>query len=103
MADDQIFEKWRPNSDWFTLAGISSKDREEKKRLIQRVLSSTDLFDIVKAKIDKEWREMESHEENEREDFADAAWAEKQAFRNGKRAAYREMRKFLPDPDKSKY
>lgn len=97
QRDDDLFDKWRPNAKWFTLAGV--KERDDKKKIIQRVLGNSDLFDIVKLYIDDQWRELEAHEELET-DFADASWAEKQAFRNGQRAAFRKIKKFLPDPMK---
>lgn len=95
----ELFTKLRPHARWFPLQEIENNDTESKKRLIERLLASQDLFDTVKAFINEQENHLDRGEES-LEDFKDSAWPYKQAFRAGQRAAYKDVKHFLPDPYK---
>jgi hypothetical protein len=57
-----------------------------------------DVLAIVRTEAQRYEDEIRHNEENV-EDFQDAAWAYKQAFRNGERAALRHIQRFIPDPE----
>lgn len=90
-----MLERWRPNQRWFELYEIDKSDDEAKARLISSALAAKHLFDIVDKYIDEKVKELEATEES-LDDFKDGSWSEKQAFRNGQRAAYKRIKRFLP-------
>lgn len=98
MADSP-FKRLRPHARWIPLSGIDNRDTESKQRLVDRLLATQDLFDIVRVYI-KEKREVLNRGEESVDDFVDSSWPYKQAYRAGQRAAYAEVEAFLPDPNK---
>lgn len=99
MSD--LFNKLRPHGRWFPLQNIDNNDSESKQRLIERLLACQDLFDTVRAFIHEQEQSLDRGEES-LDDFRDGAWPYKQAFRAGQRSAYKEVKSFLPDPNKRK-
>lgn len=99
MNQDSPFKKLRPHARWIPLAGVDNRDNEAKEALVERLLNTQDLFNVVRSYIDEKKAELDRGEQS-LEDFQDSSWAYKQAFRAGKRAGFAEVENFLPDPKK---
>jgi len=99
MPQDDVYKKLRPSTDWFRLYGIDNKNSEDKINFTRRLIGTNDLFDVIRSYIKAQKNSLE-RSENSEEDFQDAAWSHKQAWRNGYKAGLDKVRAFLPEVNK---
>jgi hypothetical protein len=69
--------------------GLSEKEKEEFEQMVRRSLVVPRLLGII-----KEW-ELELSNKETSEDYSDAAWAYKQAHRNGDRSRIKKLKDLL--------
>lgn len=67
---------------------------DRQTNFVDHLKGSTTVLERLRQLIDEELESLLSSEETE-EDFLSPAWAEKQAFRNGKRSGLKRIRKLL--------